>query len=76
MWDSRPRLSGLLTAEGGCPTKEKLLNLIFRGTLVGLDPDSLELAGAAVVVSRQIPKNATKGGGMENLQERSPSGTG
>ena len=23
MWDSRPRLSGLLTAEGGCPTFKK-----------------------------------------------------
>jgi len=33
MWDSRPRLSGLVTAEGGCPTEEKLLNLIFRGAL-------------------------------------------
>ena len=29
MWDSRPRLSGQMTAEGGCPTRKKLLNLLF-----------------------------------------------
>ena len=33
MWDSRPRLSSVRTAEGGCPTGGKLLNLFFRGSL-------------------------------------------
>jgi len=37
MWDSRPRLSGLVTAEGGCTTEEeKLLNIIFRGAQHGV----------------------------------------
>ncbi len=30
MWDSRPRLSGKMTAEGGCPTGKKLLGLFSR----------------------------------------------
>ena len=34
MWDSRPRLSKMMTAEGGCPTREKMLNLFFRGSQV------------------------------------------
>ena len=33
MWDSRPRLSQMMTAEGGCPTREKMLDLFFRGSL-------------------------------------------
>ncbi len=30
MWDSRPRLSGQMTADAGCPAREKVLDLLFR----------------------------------------------
>src|SRR5271165_5039700 len=35
MWNSSPRLAQMMKVEGGCPTKEKMLNLFFRGSQGG-----------------------------------------